>query len=133
MKVLQFAFDSDAENPYLPHNHETDFVVYTGTHDNNTTVGWFGTLDGKQKDRIWDYLGGPAEEMPWPLVRAALASVCRLAIVPMQDLLALGAESRINTPGVLEGNWRWRLHWDPVKSDLTERLQHLNHVYGRNP
>jgi 4-alpha-glucanotransferase len=131
MKVLQFAFDGGAGNPYLPHNHEPSFVVYTGTHDNNTTVGWFESLDPAARDRVYEYLGRPSEPMPWPLIIAALASVCRLAIIPMQDLLALGAEHRTNTPGTIEGNWRWRLNREHVTPELTARLRHLNALYGR--
>ena len=132
MKILQFAFDSDAANPYLPHNHRENAVVYTGTHDNDTTCGWWGHLEESQRQRVWDYLGQPGEAMPWPLVRAALASVCRLAVLPMQDLLGLGSEARMNTPGTTGGNWRWRLDWGQVSPDLAGRLARLNALYGRS-
>jgi len=132
MKVLQFAFDGGAGNPYLPHNHEPAFVVYTGTHDNNTTVGWFEGLDHAARARVYEYLGRPQDPMPWPLITAALASVCRLAVIPVQDLLGLGAEHRTNTPGTTEGNWRWRLDLDSLTPELTARLRHLNALYGRN-
>ena len=131
MKVLQFAFGDDGRNPYLPHNHAGHYVVYTGTHDNNTTLGWFQELDPVMQERVMDYLGQPAEPMPWPLIRAALASVCRLAVVPMQDLLALGAEHRLNTPGTTAGNWAWRLPWPSLTPELAQRLRHLNQLYGR--
>ncbi|MGH8244914.1 MAG: 4-alpha-glucanotransferase, partial [Gammaproteobacteria bacterium] len=131
MKVLQFAFDSDSTNPYLPHNHEVDFVVYTGTHDNNTTLGWYKDLDPGGRTRVLEYLGNPQEPMPWPLIRAALASVCKTALVPMQDVLALDAADRINTPGTLNVNWRWRLNWDLVTGELAARLRDLNSLYGR--
>lgn len=131
MKVLQFAFDSDSTNPYLPHNHEPGFVVYTGTHDNNTTLGWYEDLDPGGRKRVLEYLGSPQEPMPWPLIRAALASVCQTAVLPMQDVLSLDASHRINIPGTLNANWRWRLNWDRVNPELAARLRDLNFLYGR--
>jgi 4-alpha-glucanotransferase len=131
MKVLQFAFDSGPDNPYLPHNHGREYVVYTGTHDNNTTLGWFDALPRDSQERVMDYLGRLQETMPWPLIRAALASVAQIAIVPMQDVLMLGSEHRMNTPATTEGNWRWRFRWDQVPENLSERLRHLVHMYGR--
>ena len=110
MKILQFAFSGDPNNPYLPAHHEENSVVYTGTHDNNTTVGWFSSVDDSTRQHILHVLGdADGGQMPWPVIEAALASVCRLAIIPMQDLLELGAEARFNTPGTIDHNWRWRL------------------------
>ncbi len=131
MKILQFAFDGDASNPYLPHQHTLDSVVYTGTHDNDTTLGWYSAQSDAQKQRIHEYLGFPDEEMPWALIRSALASVSRLAVIPMQDVLALGSEHRMNVPGVAEGNWRWRFDWSQVEEGLAQRLNHLVGLYGR--
>lgn len=131
MKILQFAFGGGAENPYLPHNHERLSVVYTGTHDNDTTVGWYAGLDDHARARIHEYLGHPAEAMPWSLIRAAFASVAVLAVVPMQDALALDSEHRMNTPGVTEGNWGWRFDWWQVPEGLAERLRELAALYGR--
>jgi len=131
MKVLQFAFGGGSDNPYLPHNHAPRHVVYTGTHDNNTTLGWFEELGPQERLRVTDYLGHPSEDMPWPLIRAALASVCRLAVVPAQDLLGLGAEHRLNTPGTSEGNWAWQLPVDVLTPELAARLRALNELYGR--
>lgn len=131
MKVLQFAFGGGGDNPYLPHNHAPHHVVYTGTHDNNTTLGWFSELEPDVRHRVMDYFGRPAEDMPWPLIRAALASVCRLAVVPAQDLLGLGAEHRLNTPGTSEGNWAWRLPPDVLTPELAQKLRALNELYGR--
>ena len=133
MRVLQFAFDGDAANPYLPHNHVHRSVVYTGTHDNDTTLGWYAALGDARRERVLDYLGRPGEDMPWPLIRAALASVAVLAVVPMQDLLELGSEARMNTPGTTRGNWRWRFTWDQVAPELAPRLARLNALYGRAP
>ncbi|MFP5345001.1 MAG: 4-alpha-glucanotransferase, partial [Gammaproteobacteria bacterium] len=132
MKVLQFAFDGSARNPYLPHQHETHCVVYTGTHDNDTTLGWFQSLPPEQKRYVDDYLGAPGEPMPWPLIRAALASVAYLAVIPMQDILMLGSEARMNTPGTLSGNWRWRFSWDQVTPEISGRMRRLTQLYNRS-
>jgi len=132
MKVLQFAFDGSARNPYLPHQHETHCVVYTGTHDNDTTLGWFQNLPPEQKQYVDDYLGAPGEPMPWPLIRAALASVAYLAVIPMQDILMLGSEARMNTPGTLSGNWRWRFSWDQVTPEISGRMRRLTQLYNRS-
>jgi len=131
MKILQFAFGSDAHNPYLPHKHERLSVAYTGTHDNDTTLGWFHSLDDTTRAHLQEYLGFPAEPMPWPLIRATLASVAVLAVIPLQDVLALDSAHRMNTPGVAEGNWRWRFSWEQVPEDLAERLRHLVQLYER--
>ncbi len=131
MKILQFAFGGDASNPYLPHNHEKKSVVYTGTHDNDTTKGWYAMLTEAEKKHVAAYFGHPGEEMPWPLIRAALASVACLAMLPMQDILALDGEHRMNTPGTAEGNWRWRFSWEQVDPGLPAHLSGLMHLYGR--
>jgi len=133
MCILQFAFDGTGKNPYLPHNQETDSVVYTGTHDNNTTAAWFEELDKGGKQNVLDYLGHPSEPMPWPMIRSALASVADAAVIPMQDLLGLGAGHRMNTPGTTKGNWQWRFDWQQVPDKLADRLKHLLHIYGRVP
>lgn len=131
MKILQFAFGSGPENPYLSHNHEKNSVIYTGTHDNNTTVGWIEGCPPELVDEIMDYLGKPGEPMPWPMIRIALASVAKLAVLPLQDVLALDGTHRMNTPGVSEGNWRWRLDWDWVTDETRRRMSHLIELYGR--
>jgi len=131
MKILQFAFGGDADNPYLPHNHARNSVVYTGTHDNDTTLGWFNDLPEGVRDHLATYLGEPGEEMPWPLIRAAHASVARLAVLPMQDVLGLDGTHRMNQPGTIEGNWGWRFTWDMVEEGLEERLAGMVRLYGR--
>ncbi len=131
MKVLQFAFNGDTDNPYLPYRHHQNSVVYTGTHDNNTTLGWYRDLDDQSRHYVDEYLGNSREPMPWPLIRAALASRARLAMLPMQDILALQGEHRMNLPGTTEGNWTWRFSWDQVDKDLAPCLRHMNSVYGR--
>lgn len=131
MKVLMFAFDSDEKNPYLPHNHVPDSVVYTGTHDNDTTLGWFYNLDEPGQQRVLEYLQYPNETMPWPLINTALQSVCRTAVLPMQDILGLDGSHRMNTPGTIEGNWLWRFQWEWISPELVHKLKHLNRIYGR--
>ncbi|MFQ5582005.1 MAG: 4-alpha-glucanotransferase [Mariprofundaceae bacterium] len=130
MKVLHFAFDGDADNPYLPHNHELDSVVYTGTHDNDTTLGWFRHAPDRLRAHLLDYLEASADDMPWPLICCALDSVAQLAIIPMQDLLSLGSEARLNTPGTVDDNWKWRMQ-QPAPADIWARARHLNYLYGR--
>lgn len=131
MKVLQFAFDGDPDNLYLPHNHLHNCVIYTGTHDNDTSLGWYRSLPEEQQTCLHEYLNLPTEEMPWPLIRAALQSVAQLAVLPIQDILALDSQHRFNTPGTSEGNWQWRFSWDQVPPDLSARLHHMTRIYGR--
>jgi len=131
MKVLHFAFGGGADNPYLPHNHVPNSVIYTGTHDNNTTLGWFEELDERARAHLFDYLGGNPNLMPDLLVRAAFASVARLAVVPMQDVLELGGEHRMNRPGVADGCWRWRFGWEQVGPGVAAHYRHLLDLYGR--
>jgi len=109
MKILQFAFDGNADNPYLPDSFGRDAVVYTGTHDNDTTMGWFACSDEHVRNNVLRVLDATADDMPWALIESALASAAELAVIPMQDLLALGTEAKFNTPGTLENNWSWRL------------------------
>jgi 4-alpha-glucanotransferase len=132
MKILQFAFGGAADNPYLPHNVSENSVVYTGTHDNNTTLGWFGELDPNTRQHVVDYLGCSADAMPTALCRAALASVAALAILPMQDVLRLGSEQRMNAPGTDgSSNWRWRFSWDQIHPGTDHFYRHLIGLYGR--
>ena len=131
MRVLQFGFDGSGDNPHLPHMHREDTVVYTGTHDNDTTVGWAASLDHATRERAAFYLRAAAGEIPEALARAALGSVARLAVLPMQDLLELGPEARFNTPGTTAGNWRWRLPAGAASASLAARWQRLNRAFGR--
>jgi 4-alpha-glucanotransferase len=131
MKILQFAFDSGPDNPYLPANHEPLSVVYTGTHDNDTTLGWYESLDNEQRQAVSDALKRPLDDMPWSMNRAALASVANLAILPMQDLLGLGSSSRMNTPGTGDGNWCWRFDWARLPAGFAGQLRALLERYNR--
>jgi 4-alpha-glucanotransferase len=131
MKVLQFAFDGTLDNPYLPANHEELSVVYTGTHDNDTTVGWWASIDDRTRAQVESHLLDPAELMPGALIRLAMESTARLAVVPAQDLLALGSESRMNTPGTDEGNWAWQAPEGAFDRELAARLRVLLEQVGR--
>ncbi len=132
MKILQFAFDSGPDNPYLPPNHLPNSVIYTGTHDNNTTLGWWRSLDSRGKKQVRDQLHKPCRNMPWPLIETALSSVSKLAIIPLQDILSLPATSRMNTPGTATGNWQWRFQKGALSADIAEKLKSRSHLYGRD-
>jgi 4-alpha-glucanotransferase len=127
MVVLQFGFDGKPDNPHLPANHRENAVVYTGTHDNDTTEGWYATLDDRMRAQVRATLerstGGVREDAPAHQLAAAAAYASRacLAVVPMQDLLGLGSQSRMNTPGTTLDNWRWRFDWPQIPEDLAER------------
>jgi len=135
MNVLQFAFGGDpARSTHAPHNYAENSIVYTGTHDNNTTRGWFEKeLKADRRQGLFDYLGCrvAAGDISWELMRAALRSVAKIAIVPMQDVLALGAEARMNLPARQDGNWRWRMRPGRTEARLAGRLRKLTWTYGR--
>ena len=134
MKILHFAFGGDAGNPYLPFNVERNCVIYTGTHDNNTTVGWFqDNANDYEKARLYQYLGAPSGQgVAWDLIRLAYSSVANQAIVPLQDVLSLGSDARMNTPSVAEGNWSWRYRQEALTGEYSERLRDLVNLFGRN-
>ena len=125
MVVLQFAWQSDNDNPHLPHNHEPDSVVYTGTHDNDTTLGWWSSLSEAERNFVRDYLQSDLAEPNWKLIECAFASRADTAIVPLQDYLGLGSEHRLNTPGRAGGNWRWRFAWADLPDSLAARIAGL--------
>ena len=136
MKVLQFAWgDQRGINVFLPHNYIPNCIVYTGTHDNNTTVGWWNSSEASSaiKDHVGRYVGHWINDIHWELIRMALASVARMCVVPAQDLLGLGAEARMNTPSVEGGNWAWRLTEAQFNGLPRERLRDLTRFYARNP
>jgi 4-alpha-glucanotransferase len=123
MLVLQFAFDGGEGNPYRPANHPVNAVVYPGTHDNDTTVGWWRKASGAERHAARQLTGRGFRQPARDLVRAAFASPASLAIATMQDLLELGSEARMNTPGTPDGNWAWRFGWEVVPEGLRQRLQ----------
>lgn len=132
MKVLQFAFGGDAENAYLPHNHVKNCIVYTGTHDNETTIGWYENLDEDTKTHVDTYLNITAEsKVNWVFIKTALASVADTVVIPMQDYLGLGNEARINMPSSLGGNWEWRMKADACTEELAQKIYKLTKIYGR--
>jgi 4-alpha-glucanotransferase len=131
MKILHFAFGGESGNVYLPHHHEPDSVVYTGTHDNDTTLGWWAAASPHEKAHALAYLGSDGAEIHWDLIRAACASVADTAIIPMQDVLGLGSEHRMNLPGRSEGYWEWRFEWSQVQPEHAARLAALCTLYGR--
>ncbi len=122
MLVLQFAFDGNMKNPHLPHNHSHSDVIYTGTHDNDTTLGWYQTLSKQQQQLVEDYLYASKQTMPWLLIDAALASVAPMAIIPLQDILMLDGKHRMNMPGTIGKNWMWQFHWQQLPEDLSSKL-----------
>lgn len=130
MKVLQFAFSSDSENVHLPHNYTPEFVVYTGTHDNDTTLGWMKKATDNERKMVKTYLGKPGKKTLRKVIGLVLASVAQTAIIPMQDILELDSQSRMNTPGTSSGNWGWRFHWRQLKQRhknfLTETTAKFN-------
>ncbi|HVP78881.1 MAG TPA: 4-alpha-glucanotransferase [Thermodesulfobacteriota bacterium] len=136
MKILQFAFGEDNPlHPFLPHTYEKNFVVYTGTHDNNTVRGWFeGEASADEKRRLFRYLGRevPVEEIHWALIRLAMMSVARWVILPLQDVLGLGAKARMNKPSVAHGNWEWRLLPGQLTTLASEKLLEVTEVFGRS-
>ena len=131
MKVLQFAFGSGHDNKYLPHNYGPNAVVYTGTHDNDTTLGWYQRLDEPTRSHVRHYVGDGADDICWSLIRLAFSSVARTAIVPAQDVLELGSDARMNVPGIALGNWEWRASRGAFTPEIAARLTALADVYGR--
>ncbi|MDB6062791.1 MAG: 4-alpha-glucanotransferase [Verrucomicrobiaceae bacterium] len=131
MLILQFAFDGSRDNPYVPHRHKPIEVVYTGTHDNDTTLGWYLELDAQARARVDSYLGHSSEPMPRPLIRSALASVAVLAIIPLQDLLELDSSHRMNIPGTAENNWGWQFDWSQLAENAQGRFRNWLTTYGR--
>jgi 4-alpha-glucanotransferase len=135
MQVLQFAWSTDGvgQSRYLPHNHAADSVVYGGTHDNNTARGWWETAPEGLRHHLRDYLATDGHEVSWDLIRAAFSSVADLAIHPMQDVLRLSGDHRMNIPGVPNGNWGWRFTWSQVDPSHAAQLRRMCALYGRVP
>ena len=134
MKILHFAFGGDSTNPYLPFNYVPNSVVYTGTHDNDTTLGWFEKMPDQERDRLFQYIGCISPEgIHWTMIRLALMSVSNQAIVPLQDVLGYGSDCRMNTPGQGDGNWAWRYHADAITDEMRDRLRMLTEMSDRAP
>ncbi|MCC0176804.1 4-alpha-glucanotransferase [Waterburya agarophytonicola K14] len=135
MKILQFAFDDDRANGFLPFNYtDRNCLVYTGTHDNNTSVGWFYERSPEAQARVVDYLGCLCDDgIHWALIRLALGSVGNTVVLPFQDILGLGTDAKMNTPSQPTGNWTWRCREEAFNDELSTRLKYLTHLYGRTP
>ncbi|MDE6387453.1 MAG: 4-alpha-glucanotransferase [Lachnospiraceae bacterium] len=132
MKILQFAFDPREESDYLPHNYEANSIVYTGTHDNDTTLGWYHQLSRRDRAFAKKYLNiRTNKDVQWEFIRAAMASVSETCVIPMQDYLGLGAEARINIPSTLGINWKWRMLPGQFTDELAERILEMTKLYGR--
>ena len=132
MKVLQFAFNDTAESDFLPYLYPENCICYTGTHDNDTTVGWYLELDEKYRDKVRRYMNCDGSNIHWDFIRTALGSTARYAIFPLQDLFGFGSDCRMNTPGAAAGNWAWRYTADRLSPELAEALKTTSEVYGRD-
>ena len=132
MRVLHFAFSGDAGNAYLPHNYARNTVVYSGTHDNDTSLGWFEQATAHERRFVQTYLKCNGSEIGWDLIHAASQSVADAAIYPLQDVLCLGTEARMNRPGLSHGCWDWRFHWGMVQDWHARRLREISAAHGRN-
>lgn len=132
MKVLQFAFSSDGSDLFLPHNFTHNCVVYSGTHDNDTSRGWYeSSSTERERDFARRYLGRDGSDIAWDLIRSAFSSVADMAVVPLQDVLNLGTQARMNLPGCASGNWGWRFAWSQINDGMRERLKEMTLLYGR--
>jgi 4-alpha-glucanotransferase len=134
MRVLQFAFADTPANPYLPHNYVPQTVAYTGTHDNDTAVGWCGQVGEHEREAVRRYLGPQADhEIHWAMIRALSQSVANTVIYPLQDVLGLDSAHRMNVPGCSQGCWEWRFEWQGVAASATAQLAAITHAHGRSP
>jgi len=131
MRVLQFAFGDDRSNVFLPHHYIANTVAYTGTHDNDTTLGWWHTAPDQVRNFVQEYLGSDGHEIQWDMMRALSGSAANLVIFPMQDVLGLSSEHRMNYPGKPEGNWEWRFSWGQLQTEQTQALAKMSAEFGR--
>ncbi len=130
MRILQFGF-SGSDNPFLPHNYVHNCVAYTGTHDNDTSLGWLATTSKKEREFALLYLHSDGHDFAWDLIRGIWSSVAMFAVTPMQDVLSLGGEARMNFPSKLGGNWEWRMREDDMNDLIAKRLKEINYLYQR--
>ena len=132
MKILQFAFGDNSANSYLPHNYDnSNYIVYTGTHDNNTTIGWYNSADEKTKDHVRRLLNVSGNDIAWDLIRYAYSSSANTAIIPIQDVLCLDEDARMNTPSVSVGNWQFRFKDNLLTDEKANGLAYLAELYNR--
>lgn len=134
MKVLEFAFNPGGDSAYLPYKYDSNCVVYTGTHDNDTLCGWYKDMEIEEREFAIAYMGSrdtSPSEICWDFIRLALASTADLAVIPVQDYLGLGSEARINTPSTLGNNWRWRMKKGAFEKERIQKCRRLAELYGR--
>lgn len=131
MKIFQFAFSGDPDDPFLPHNYPVNCVAYSGTHDNDTALGWYLSAPEKEKDFCRRYLSRSGDNISWDMIRAVWSSVAKISIAPLQDFLSLGTEARMNFPGKASGNWSWRVLPSQINSELAGKINELNFLYSR--
>lgn len=131
MGVLQFAFDGQSKNPHLPDNYEQSTVAYTGTHDNDTSLGWIQSLNERDRELFGEHIDINRKDLPWPMIREVLESRAGIVIIPLQDVLMLDSRHRMNTPGTSEGNWQWGFQWSMLKKTLCAKLLHATRHSGR--
>ncbi|HNS64473.1 MAG TPA: 4-alpha-glucanotransferase, partial [Anaerolineaceae bacterium] len=132
MKILQFGFSTDSYDPFLPHNYPVNCVAYTGTHDNDTAVGWYQSAPDAEKDFCRRYLARSGDDIAWDFVRAIWSSVAIFTLAPLQDFLSLGTDARMNFPGRPSGNWTWRMQPGILSQGLMGRIAELNTLYSRS-
>lgn len=131
MKVFQFAFSSDPTDPFLPHNYPQQCVAFTGTHDNDTAIGWYQSAPEVERDFIRRYLARSGDDIAWDMIRAVWSSVAVFALAPLQDVLSLGPDARMNLPGTASGNWTWRMQPNVLTDHVAQRLNEVNYLYAR--
>jgi 4-alpha-glucanotransferase len=131
MKILQFAFQTDPNDPFLPHHYPVNCVAYTGTHDNDTSVGWYHSAPEKERDFCRRYLARSGNDIAWDMIRAVWSSLAAFTLAPMQDFLSLGNEARMNLPGRPGGNWTWRVEPEQLDEKLIQRIHEINYLYSR--
>jgi 4-alpha-glucanotransferase len=133
MKILQFAFDDTPDNAYLPHNYDTtNLAVYPGTHDNDTSAGWYASADAEIQNRFRRYMRVSGEDASWDMIRLAFSTTADYAIVTIQDIMSLDSSDRMNFPGTAAGNWKFQYTEDMLTEDMSEGLRYLSEMYNRN-
>ncbi|QUI21415.1 4-alpha-glucanotransferase [Vallitalea pronyensis] len=132
MKILQFAFENLKDNDFLPHHYIKNTICYSGTHDNDTTIGWYAKADEAKKIKVRQYMQSDAMDISWAFIRTCYSSISKMAIVPMQDVLSLGSQARMNIPGTAMGNWQWRYTKEMLTDSISQRLAYITDLYGRS-
>jgi 4-alpha-glucanotransferase len=133
MRILQFAFGDNDSNYFLPHHYISNTVAYTGTHDNDTSLGWWNSAKEHEKNFAQFYLGSEGKEINWDMINVLSGSAADTVVFPLQDVIGLDSEHRMNFPGTPSGNWEWRFSWSQLQDSYTERLENLTASSKRNP